>query len=143
MELRIVLLPLGDQVLPLFVFEKIARSKSVVNALQLLDNDAPGTHVEMSYLARSLITVRQANGFAAAIQKAMRIPCADLIDDGSLRPIHRIAVLARIDAPAVANYENHRSHCLFLLEFCMNLLLKNCRGIISKFPLARQDTIMV
>jgi hypothetical protein len=50
MELRIVLLPIRNEVLPFLVLEKIARSKTVVNALKLLYDDTTRSHIEMAYL---------------------------------------------------------------------------------------------
>ena len=49
-ELRIVLLPLGNQVLPLGALEELAGGKPVVDALKLLYDDASRAHVEVADL---------------------------------------------------------------------------------------------
>ena len=113
-ELRVVLLPVRDEVLPLGRLEELTRRKTVVNALQLLHDDAPRAHVEVTDLGRALIAVRQPNRLAAAVQQTMRIARADLVDDGRLRLVHRIPLLARVHAPAIANNQNNRSHFLFI-----------------------------
>ncbi|MBQ6524567.1 MAG: glutathione peroxidase, partial [Atopobiaceae bacterium] len=44
----------------------------------------------------------------AAVEKAVGIPGSYLVYDGRLRPVHRIAVLAGIDAPAVPDDQDGR-----------------------------------
>jgi hypothetical protein len=109
-ELRIVLLPVLDEILPLLILEKIARSKAVIDALQLLNNDAPRAHVEVADFGRALIAIGKTNCLAAAIEKAMRIARTNLVDDRSLRSVNAIAIFALINAPTVTNDEYYRSH---------------------------------
>ncbi len=103
MELRIILLPVRNQIRPLRRLEKFARGKTIVNALQLLHHDSPRAHVEVPHFRAPLIPIRQAHRFATAIQQAMRITRANLINDRRLRAVHTVAVLAGIDAPAIAD----------------------------------------
>ena len=49
MELGIVLLPVLDEITPLLVLKEIAGCETVVNALQFLNDDAPGAHVEVTH----------------------------------------------------------------------------------------------
>ena len=84
-ELRVVLLPVRDEVLPLRALEELARGESVVDALQLLHDDAPGAHVEVADFGGALVAVGEAYGLAAAVQEAVRIARPDLVDDGRLR----------------------------------------------------------
>ena len=109
-ELRVVLLPLRNHVLPLRALEEVAGRKAVVDALELLDYDPARAHVEMADFGRALVAVGKAHRLAAAVEEAVRIASADLVNDGRLRPVHGIAVLTRVDAPAVADDENNRSH---------------------------------
>ena len=109
-ELRVVLLPLRDQVLPLRALEEVARGEPVVDALELLHDDPSRAHVEVPDLGRTLVAVGKADRLAAAVEEAVGIACADLVDDRRLGVVDGIAVVARIDAPAVADDENYRSH---------------------------------
>ena len=115
MELRVVLLPVGDEVRPLLALEELAGRESVVDALQLLDDDPARAHVEVADFGRALIAVRQPNRLAAAVEKAVRIPRPNLVDDGRLRPVHRVPLLALVHTPAITNDQNYRSHLSFLL----------------------------
>ena len=110
MELRVVLLPVRDEVLPLRALEELARGKPVVDALQLLDDDTPSAHVEVTDLGRPLVAVGKPDRLAAAVEKAVRVARPDLVDDRRLCAINRIAVGAGVDSPAVADDENYWSH---------------------------------
>ena len=120
MELRVVGLPPGDEVLPLRALEELAGREAVVDALQLLDDDAAGAHVEVADLGAALIAVRQADGLAAAVEQAVGIARPDLVDHRGLGAIHGIAVGAGVHTPAVANDEYYWSH-LFILSFQINI----------------------
>ena len=117
-ELRVVLLPVCDEVLPLRALEELTRGESVVDALQLLHDDAPGAHVEVADFGGALVAVGEAHGLAAAVQEAVRIARPDLVDDGRLRRHHRVPVGTRVHAPAVADDQDNRSH--FVVSFSLS-----------------------
>jgi hypothetical protein len=105
-----VVLPVGNHSLPFGAFEKLAGGKAVVDELKLLHDNTPGSHIEMTDFGRSLISIRQSHGFAAAIEKAVRIFGAYRIDYRSFGHSRRIAVGAVIHTPAVTNDKYYRSH---------------------------------
>ena len=105
-----VLLPVRDEVLPLRALEELAAGKAVVDALQLLHDDAARAHVQVAHLARALVSVGQADCLAAAVKQAMWIARADLVYDWRLRRRHGIAVVACVHAPAVADDQCNWSH---------------------------------
>ena len=115
-ELRVVLLPVLDEVRPLRGLEEFARRKAVVNALQFLNDDASCPHVEVADFGTALIAVGQPDRLAAAVQQTVRITGANLVDDGRLRTVNGVAVLTGVDAPAVANNQNYGSHFILLLS---------------------------
>ena len=127
-----VLLPVRDEVLPLRALEKLAAGKSVVDALQLLHDDAARAHVQVAHLARALVAVGQAHGLAAAVQQAVRIARPYLVDDGRLRRRHGIAVVADVHAPPVANDQYNWSH--FLLYSILCLLRENRVAVMIPCP---------
>ena len=132
MERRVVLLPARNQVRPLLALEEIAGRKTVVDALQLLDDDTASAHVEVADFGRSLIAVWKPHRLAAAVQKAVRIARANLVDDGRLRPVNRIPVLAVVHSPTVTNDQNYRSHFLFF-SF-KGLLYQIFRCLTARMP---------
>ena len=109
-EGRVVLLPVRDEVRPLRIVEEAARREAVVDALELLDDDATGAHVEVADFGGTLIPVRQADSLAAAIEQAVRITRAKAIDDRRLGEIGRIALGALVHTPTVTDNQNYRSH---------------------------------
>jgi hypothetical protein len=116
MELGIVLLPVLDEITPLLVLKEIAGCEPVVDALQFLNDDAPGAHVEMAHFGRTLVAVGKTDRLAAAVEKTMGITGADLIDNGRFGAIDAIAVLALVNTPAVTDDEYYRSHFVYLLK---------------------------
>ena len=114
-QLARVLLPVVHQVRPLRALEELARGEAVVDALELLHDDTAGAHVEVPHLGTALVAVRQAHGLAAAVQQAMRIARADLVNHRRLRRHHGIALVVFIDAPSVADDQYDWSHNLFFL----------------------------
>jgi hypothetical protein len=110
MKLRIVLLPVLDEITPLLVLKEIAGGEPVVNALQFLNDDAPGTHIKVPDFGRTLVAVGKTYSLAAAVEKTMGITGTDLIDNGRFGAIDAIAVLALVNTPAVTDDEYYRSH---------------------------------
>jgi hypothetical protein len=110
MERRIVVLPVRDESLPLRALEEFAGRKAIVDALELLNNDAPCAHVEVTDFGRTLIAVGKTHGLAAAIEKAVRIFGADCVDDRGLGCCCGVAVCAVVHAPAVTDDKYYRSH---------------------------------
>jgi len=110
MELGIILLPVLDEITPLLVLKEIAGGEPVVDALQFLNDDAPGAHIEVADFRRTLVTVGKTYSLAAAVEKTMGIAGADLIDNGRFGAINAIAVLALVNTPTVTDDEYYRSH---------------------------------
>ncbi len=66
-ELGIVLLPVGDEIRPLLALEEFAGAEAVVDALQFLDHDAPGAHIQVPDFGRTLVAIGQTHSLAAAV----------------------------------------------------------------------------
>ena len=103
MKRGIVRLPVRDECGPFRALEKLAGRKAVIDALQLLNDDASRAHVEVPHLRRALVAVRKADGLAAAIQKAMRILGADAVDVRGFGGCGGVSVLAVVHAPAITD----------------------------------------
>ena len=96
--------------MPLRALEEFAGGESVIDSLELLDDDAAGAHIQVAHLGAALVAVRQADGLAAAVEKAVGVASPNLVDNRGLRAIYGIAVGAGIHAPAVADDECNWSH---------------------------------
>jgi hypothetical protein len=69
MEPAFLLAPGAHQGHPLAAFEERAVAQGVVNALQLLQNNATGAYVQMSDFTRPLVSFRQADCFSGGFQQ--------------------------------------------------------------------------
>ena len=110
MERRIVAFPVRDESLPFRALEELAGGESVIDALKFLDNDAAGTHVEVTDFGGTLITIRKADSLATAVEKAMRIFGADCVNHRGLGCCGGVSVCAIVHAPAVTDDKYYRSH---------------------------------
>ncbi len=62
-------LPVIDEALPQVPGPDAAVRQPVVQAFQLLDDDAAGPHVQVADFAGALVAVGQAHGFAGGVQQ--------------------------------------------------------------------------
>jgi len=90
--------------------EELARGEAVVDALELLDDDAAGAHVEVPDLAGALVAGGQADGLAAGVEDRpgiLRLVGRDVRRPGGR---DRVALRLLVDAPSVADDQSHWSH---------------------------------
>ena len=89
--------------------EQRARAQPVVDALQLLDHDAAGAHVEVPHLARPLVAVGQPHGLAGAVQERPGVLCLVARRCSAWPPPPPRCPPSVRSAPPVPDNQRHRS----------------------------------
>ena len=107
-------LPARDESDPLLHAEKRARPEAVVDALELLDHDAAGAHVQVPDLGGALVPVGKPDGLARALQRRPGVRGLVGRDVRRLGGGDGVALGSRVEAPAVAYDQDHGSHGGFL-----------------------------
>ena len=108
--------PRIHKLLPAIAFKKFAGRQTVVDAFQLLYDDAPGAHVQMSDFRRALITCRQTDSLPARIQRCPRILFFVRIDVWRVCGFDGVALDFVVEAPTVADDKCDKSHCLIVVK---------------------------
>jgi hypothetical protein len=100
----LVSFPISHKILPLLHLKKLSGAQPVVDALEFLDNDPPGPHVEVAYFGRTLIAIRKPDRLTGTIQKGPRIVVFVAVDIRSFGCEHSVAFFFLAISPPVTNY---------------------------------------
>ncbi len=122
------------------VLEKITVADALVDAREVLVDDAAGAHVHVADLGVAHLARRQADGFARGDELGVRIAHEQLVEHG--RPRHRDGVVRALgaDAPAVEDDQgdgrlSDRAHasCLIAARPAYRALVPSSSSIRSSW----------
>jgi hypothetical protein len=116
----VMLLPVGHKILPMINLKEFSGEQSVVDALELLNDNPSCPHVEVAYFGRTLIAVRKTDRFTSTIQKCPRVVVLVKINIRGLGCENGVAFSYFAIPPSVSNYQAYRSHNCSFCNFAIN-----------------------